>query len=226
MTTVLVVEDDPRIASFLVRGLEAEGYETEVAGDGMVAASLLVSGSSRFAVVLRDLGLPGASGEEVLELLRKRDTSVPVIVLTARDAVTDKVHGLDLGANDYVTKPFSFAELLARMRAAIRSTGPVVSTELVVDELRLDLLAKVVWRAGRRIELSQREFALLELLMRNPGRVLPRTRILAEVWQYDFTTESNVVDVYVGYLRRKLDRSGSVPVIETVRGAGYRLVTA
>jgi DNA-binding response OmpR family regulator len=226
MSTVLVVEDDPRIVSFLVRGLAAEGYDTEVAGDGMTAASVLVSDASRFAVVLLDLGLPGTSGEEVLQLLRARDASVPVIVLTARDTVADKVTGLDLGANDYVTKPFSFAELLARIRAAIRSTGPAMATELVVGELRLDLVGKVAWRGGRRIDLSQREVALLELFMRHAGRVLARSRILAEVWQYGFATESNVVDVYVGYLRRKLDRPGLPPAIETVRGVGYRLVNA
>src|SRR5579863_764889 len=220
---VLVVEDDRRIASFLVKGLEAEGYETEVVDDGARAVSVLIARSSDFDLVLLDLGLPRASGEDVLRLLRGSNTRLPVIVLTARDGERDKIHGLDLGANDYVTKPFSFAELLARVRAALRSSQPPSPTELASGDLRLDLVTKVAWRAGRRIELTPKEWTLLEVFLRSPNRVLSRGEILRAVWNVDFVMESNVVDVYIGYLRRKIDRPGLQPMIKTVRGAGYRL---
>ncbi len=221
---MLVVEDDQRIASFLVKGLEAEGYETEVVDDGARAVSVLIAQSSGFDLVLLDLGLPRASGEDVLRLLRAGNTRLPVIVLTARDGERDKIHGLDLGANDYVTKPFSFAELLARVRAALRSSQPPSPTELAFGDLRLDLVTKVAWRAGRRIELTPKEWSLLEVFLRSPNRVLSRGEILKAVWNVDFEMESNVVDVYIGYLRRKIDRPGLEPMIKTVRGAGYRLV--
>ncbi len=221
---ILIVEDDPRIVSFLAKGLQAEGYVTSAVADGAEAAAALRSGAEQFDLVLLDLGLPTTSGEDVLRLLRARSGALPVIILTARDETADKVRGLDLGANDYVTKPFSFAELLARIRATVRSASQPASAELVVGDLRLDLLTKVATRAGRRIELSPKEWSLLELFMRRPNHVLTRTRILEEVWQYGFETGSNVVDVYVGYLRKKLNRPGLEPLILTVRGAGYRLV--
>lgn len=151
---ILVVEDDERISSFLVKGLESEGFETLVVDDGARAVSVLLAEGATLDLVLLDLGLPRASGEDVLRLLRAGDAHLPVIVLTARDELIDKVKGLDLGANDYVTKPFAFAELLARIRAALRSTQPVTPTELEAGELRMDLLARVAWRAGRRIELA------------------------------------------------------------------------
>jgi DNA-binding response OmpR family regulator len=172
---------------------------------------------------LLDLGLPDGSGVEVLRRIRQRRTDVSVIILTARTEVADKVQGLDLGANDYVTKPFAFEELLARIRAALRTAAQPTTTELVVGDLRLDLLTKVAWRAGQRIDLAPREWALLELFMRNPTHVLTRQRILNQVWDYGFDAGSNVVDVYVGYLRRKLNRLGLPTLIQTVRGAGYRL---
>jgi DNA-binding response OmpR family regulator len=221
--TLLIVEDDPRIASFLVKGLAAEGYATAVAADGDLALRRLALGG--YDLVLLDLGLPGTSGEDVLRQLRRRSPDLPVIILTARGEVVDKVRGLDLGANDYVTKPFVFEELLARIRAALRTAGQRVPTELVVGDLRLDLLTKVAWRSGRRIELSPREWSLLELLMRHPTHVLSRARIANEVFGYDFDPGSNVVDVYVGYLRRKLNHPGEAPLIKTVRGAGYRFVS-
>ena len=220
---LLIVEDDPRIASFLVKGLAAEGYATAVAADGDLALRRLALGG--YDLVLLDLGLPGTSGEDVLRQLRRRSPDLPVIILTARGEVVDKVRGLDLGAIDYVTKPFVFEELLARIRAALRTAGQRVPTELVVGDLRLDLLTKVAWRSGRRIELSPREWSLLELLMRHPTHVLSRARIANEVFGYDFDPGSNVVDVYVGYLRRKLNHPGEVPLIKTVRGAGYRFVS-
>jgi len=221
---VLIVEDDLRIASFLDKGLRAEGYTTTTAGTAEQASVALESAGTDVDVVLLDLGLPDESGLEVLRRVRRRDSTLPVLVLTARTEVADKVAGLDLGANDYVTKPFSFEELLARIRAAVRSSGQPTATQLVVGDLRLDLLTKLAYRAGRLIELAPREWALLELFMRHPRHVLTRARILNQVWEYGFDPGSNVVDVYVGYLRKKLNRPGLTPLIHTVRGAGYRLL--
>jgi DNA-binding response OmpR family regulator len=221
---VLIVEDDERIATFLERGLRAEGYVTSVAGGSGDATDQLDLWRDAISLVLLDLGLPDGSGEDVLRRVRRRDGTVPVIILTARAEVEDKVRGLDLGANDYITKPFAFEELLARIRATMRSSEQPSTTELIVEDLRLDLLSKVAWRAGRRIDLAPREWALLELFMRHPTHVLSRSRILSQVWEYSFDPGSNVVDVYVGYLRRKVNRSGLRPLIQTVRGAGYRLL--
>lgn len=220
---VLIVEDDPRIASFLDKGLRAEGYVTSIATNAVEANTYAEAFDTDLSLVLLDLGLPDGSGTSVLQRLRQRQSDVPVIILTARSDVIDKVRGLDLGANDYVTKPFVFEELLARVRAALRTSAQPTTTELVVGDLRLDLLTKVGWRAGQRIELAPREWALLELFMRSPTHVLTRQRILNQVWEYGFDAGSNVVDVYVGYLRRKLNRAGLEPLLHTVRGAGYRL---
>ena len=223
---ILIAEDDPAIVSFLVKGLKAEGYSTAVAPDGLEASRLLSSSLEVFDLVLLDLGLPGLSGLEVLSRLRQRDAALPVIVLTARAEVVDKVRGLELGANDYVTKPFSFAELLARIRATVRAASQPTTNELVVEDLRLDLFTKVAWRGERRIDLAPREWALLELFMRHPNHVLSRTRILNEVWEYGFDPGNNIVDVYVSYLRKKINFEGATPLILTVRGAGYRLVAS
>ena len=220
---VLIVEDDPRIASFLDKGLRAEGYVTSIATNAVEANTYADAFAADLGLILLDLGLPDGSGTDVLQRLRQRQSDVPVIILTARSDVSDKVRGLDLGANDYVTKPFVFEELLARVRAALRTSAQPTTTELVVGDLRLDLLTKVAWRAGQRIELAPREWALLELFMRSPTHVLTRQRILNQVWEYGFDAGSNVVDVYVGYLRRKLNRAGLEPLLHTVRGAGYRL---
>ena len=221
---VLVVEDDQRIVTFLAKGLRAEGYTTTVAFDNQSAKALVDVLAHEISLMLLDLGLPDGSGEDVLRRLRRHNPTVPVIILTARAEIGDKVRGLDIGANDYVTKPFAFKELLARIRAAIRSAEQPTTTELVVADLRLDLLSKVAWRTGQRIELAPREWALLELFMRHPTHVLSRSRILSQVWEYSFDPGSNVVDVYIGYLRRKLNRTGLPPLIQTVRGAGYRLL--
>ena len=221
---ILIVEDDPRIVSFLRKGLAAEGYAVTVAGDGDEAVALAETPGAEFDLVLLDLGLPGTDGRAVLGILRSRRPSVPVVILTARDEVSQKVWGLDAGAADYVTKPFSFEELLARIRAALRARDQTTSRELIVADLRLDLLTKVAWRAGRRIDLAPREWALLEYLMRHPHQILSRAQILNHVWTYDHDPGSNIVDVYVGYLRRKLNRPGLSPLVESVRGAGYRLV--
>ena len=222
---ILIAEDDPAIVSFLVKGLKAEGYATAVAATGEEANNFLASPHENFDLVLLDLGLPGMTGVDVLTTLRQRDAALPVIILTARAEVADKVRGLELGANDYVTKPFSFAELLARIRATLRSASQPTTNELVVGDLRLDLFTKVAWRGERRIDLAPREWALLELFMRHPTHVLSRTRILNEVWEYGFDPGNNIVDVYVSYLRKKINFDDVAPLILTVRGAGYRLVT-
>ncbi len=220
---ILIVEDDRGITSFLEKGLRAEGYATEVASTPPEARAAL-DGAERADLVLLDLGLPGGDGVDVLRWMRSHGHTLPVIILTARSEVAHKVEGLNAGANDYVTKPFSFDELLARVRAVLRTAEQPSSSEIVVGDLRLDLLTKVAWRAGQRIELAPREWALLELFMRHPHQVLSRAQILSSVWDYSFETGSNVVDVYVGYLRRKLNTPGLEPLLVTVRGAGYRFV--
>ena len=221
---ILLVEDDTRIAAFLEKGLRAEGYVTTRARDVAEAEGATAMFGSEIDLVLLDLGLPDGSGEDLLRHVRGDGWVTPVIILTARGEIRDKVRGLDLGANDYVTKPFAFEELLARIRAVLRRPDQAAATELVIGDLRLDLLSKVAWRAGRRIELSPREWALLELFMRHPTHVLSRTRILSQVWDFSFDPGSNIVDVYVGYLRKKLNRPGLEPLIQTVRGAGYRFM--
>ena len=220
---ILVVEDDQRIVSFIQKGLGAEGYATSAAADGNIALEMLRRSGPGFDLVLLDLGLPGLSGEEVLAVLRRHAPRLPVIILTARATVQEKVRGLNLGAIDYVTKPFSFEELLARIRSALRTSNQSVATELVVGDLSLDLLTKVAQRGPRRIALAPREWALLELFMRHPQHVITRARILNEVFGYDFDPGTNVVDVYVAYLRKKLNFPNEEPLIKTVRGAGYRL---
>ena len=220
---ILIVEDDEGIAAFLAKGLKAEGYATAVARDGDEALALAAASADNLDLVLLDLTLPGTDGLSVLRTWRAQRLGVPVIVLTARGETADKVRGLDTGADDYVTKPFAFEELLARVRAALRSVEQRSSTELVVGDLRLDLLTKVAWRAERRVELAPKEWALLELFMRHPDQLLSRAQILARVWDYDFDPGTNVVEVYVSYLRRKLNQQGLPPLIHTVRGAGYRL---
>jgi DNA-binding response OmpR family regulator len=223
---ILVVEDDPRIVSFVQKGLADEGYQSTAAYDGDQAMREVSRGLTEYDVVLLDLGLPGISGDDVLAAIRRRAPHVPVIVLTARAELVDKVRGLDQGAADYVTKPFSFEELLARLRAVVRASGAQVLTTLRVDDLELDLHTKVATRDGRRIELTPREWSMLELFMRHPTHVVTRARLENEVFGYDFDAGSNIVDVYVGYLRRKLNASGERPFIKTVRGAGYRFVDA
>lgn len=221
---ILVVEDDRRITSFLEKGLTAEGHSVTSAADANEAEAILATTGDRLDLLLLDLGLPGGDGEDILRRLRRRGSKLPVIVLTARAEVADRVRGLDAGANDYVTKPFAFEELLARIRAVRRVVEAPSNTEMIVGDLRYDSLSKVAWRAGQRIDLAPREWALLEMFMEHPTRVLTRAHILSRVWQYDMDPGTNVVDVYVGYLRRKLNRPGLQPLIQTVRGAGYRLM--
>jgi DNA-binding response OmpR family regulator len=218
MNRVLIAEDEPRIASFLEKGLRAAGYVTTVVSNGVDAASY--AHSDDFDLMILDLGLPGQDGLAVLAQLRARGDRMPVIVLTARDAVPDRVTGLDLGADDYLTKPFSFEELLARVRARLRDQGRATSTELTAGALRLDLMRRTAVVAGREVELTAKEFLLAETLARHPGQVLSREQLLDRVWGLGHDPGSNVVDVYIGYLRRKL----GAELIQTVRGMGYRLV--
>jgi DNA-binding response OmpR family regulator len=223
MARILIVEDEQRIASFVAKGLKAEGHGVEVATDGPRGLDEALGGD--FDLMILDIGLPGMSGFDVLDQLRAQGSRMPVIVLTARDSVTDTVSALDGGADDYMSKPFRFAELLARVRVRLRQAQDVVGPaddELRVGDLRLDLRTRRATVAGREVDLSTREFALAEMFLRNPGQVLSREQLLDHVWGYDFDPGSNVVDVYVGYLRRKLGTSA----ISTVRGVGYRLETS
>jgi len=218
---VLVVEDEIKMAALLRRGLEREGYAVDVAGDGPEA--LWATGEVAYDAVLLDAMIPEPDGYEVCRTLRARGKWMPVLLLTARDAVADRVRGLDAGADDYLTKPFAFAELFARLRALVRRGASVRPTVLATGDLRLDPARRRVARGGTEIDLSAKEFALLELLMRHTDEVLTRTTILEHVWDFAYAGTSNVVDVYVRYLREKIDRPFGRASLETVRGAGYRL---
>ena len=218
---ILLIEDEDRIASFVSKGLAAEGHHVERASTASGGAALALTYD--FDVVLLDLMLPDAHGRDALARIREARPDVPVIVVSALGEVEDKVELLDLGADDYLVKPFAFAELAARVRAAGRQ-GQISGRELTVGDLTLDTRTRLATRAQDiRADLPSREFALLEYLMRHAGQVLSRQQLLDAVWGIDFDSESNVVDVYVGYLRRKLDRPSEPSVIETVRGAGYRV---
>jgi DNA-binding response OmpR family regulator len=219
---ILVVEDEPAIADFLRRGLQAEGYAVDCAHDGLEGERRALSGE--VDLVILDVMLPERDGMEVLDTIRARKPALPVIMLTARGEVEEKVSALDSGANDYVTKPFSFDELAARVRAHLRSPEQGRATELSVGGIRLDFLTRRVERAGMPVTLSAREFELLAYFMRHPGQVLSKQQILSAVWGYDFDPGTNVVEVYVGYLRRKLAANGGPAPIETLRSVGYRLV--
>ena len=218
---VLVVEDGIKMASLIRRGLREEGFAADVAVKGEDA--LWMAGATEYDAIVLDVMLPGIDGFETCRRLRSDGVWAPVLMLTARDSVEDRVSGLDTGADDYLTKPFSFAELLARLRALARR-GPVGQpTVLRTGDLYLDPAARSVGRGDTEVDLSAKEFALLETFMRNPGRVLDRLQLLEHAWDYDYENRSNVVDVYVRYLREKIDRPFGVESIETVRGAGYRL---
>jgi DNA-binding response OmpR family regulator len=217
---ILIVEDEKRIASFVAKGLRAEGHAPTVVGDGEAGLDEALSGA--FDLVVLDIGLPGMDGFEVLDQLRSQGSHVPVIVLTARDSVTDTVTALDTGADDYMPKPFRFAELMARIRLRLRQGGPSGGggheDVLAVGSVRLDRRTRRATVGGTELDLSAREFTLAEIFMLNPGQVLTREQLLDHVWGFDFDPGSNVVDVYVGYLRRKFGSQA----ITTVRGVGYR----
>jgi two-component system OmpR family response regulator len=218
---VLVVEDEVKMASLIRRGMREEGLAADVAIKGEVA--LWMAQATGYDAIVLDVMLPGIDGFETCRRLREEGIWAPVLMLTARDAIDDRVAGLDGGADDYLTKPFSFVELLARLRALARR-GPVEQgTVLEAGDLRLDPAGHRAWRGNDEISLSAKEFALFETFMRRPGEVLSRFQLLEHAWDYEYENRSNVVDVYVRYLREKVDRPFGVESIETVRGAGYRL---
>jgi two-component system copper resistance phosphate regulon response regulator CusR len=217
MSRILIVEDEQRIASFLEKGLRANGFATTVATDGDEGAALARTG--RYDLLILDIGLPGIDGFQVLRELREAGSALPVVILTARDSVQDTVAGLEGGADDYITKPFRFEELLARVRVRLRGDRAPEETVLKAGTAALDLRTRRLSVEGIDADLSAREFALAEMFFRHPGQVLSREQLLSQVWGYDFDPRSNVVDVYVGYLRKKLGKKR----IASVRGMGYRL---
>jgi two-component system OmpR family response regulator len=218
---VLVVEDELKMAGLIRRGLVEEGHAADVASTGEDA--LWMAQAHPYEAIVLDVMLPSLSGFETCRRLRNSGVWAPVLMLTARDAVEDRVAGLDAGADDYLAKPFSFAELLARLRALARRGGVERPAELEVGDLRLDPASRRAWRGGQEIALSPKEFALLETFMRRPGQVLSRLQLLEHAWDFAYENRSNVIDVYVRYLREKVDRPFDTTSIETVRGVGYRL---
>jgi DNA-binding response OmpR family regulator len=219
---ILVVEDERKVANFIRQGLEEESHAVTVASDGAEALERLLEESTYDLVVL-DLVLPKRDGLSVLRELREHRLTMPVLILTARDQVADKVAGLDLGADDYLTKPFAFDEFLARVRTLLRRSGGERLAVLQLDDLVLDPATRAVSRGGRRVDLTPREYALLEYFLRSAGRVLTRPLIAQHVWGIDFDPESNIVDVYVGYLRKKIDKDAERRLLHTLRGVGYVL---
>ena len=217
MSRVLIAEDEPRLSSFLEKGLKANGFVTTVVEDGHIAS--LVARDDEFDLMILDIGLPGMDGFHVLSKIRNRGQRLPVIFLTARDELDDKITGLEGGADDYMTKPFRFEELLARVRVRLRDDGSREQSRLEAGGITLDLRTRQAGVDGGQVTLTAREFTLLETFMRHAGQMLSREQLLSHVWGYDYDPGSNVVDVYIGYLRRKLGDES----IETVRGMGYRL---
>ena len=217
---ILVVEDEKRIADFLSRGLESAGYAVDVAGEGTAAIDMVHA--TEYDLIILDLGLPDVDGLTVLQKIRNRKTSPPVLILSARDQVDDRVKGLEGGADDYLVKPFAFVELLARVRVLLRRGQPTPE-RLQVGDLTLDCIRRKVTRSGENVELAPKEFSILEYLMRNRGRPLSRTMIVEHVWDMDYDGLTNIVDVYIRHLRSKIDDKWPVKMIQTVRGIGYML---
>ncbi len=218
---ILVVEDEHSIARFVQQGLQEAGYAVDLVNDGESGLSYALSAD--YDVLILDIMLPRLDGLQLLRELRSAGKRTPALMLTARDTVDDRVQGLDAGADDYLVKPFAFPELLARVRALLRRPPLQTNTVLAVGNLEMDTARRLVNRDERQIELSPREYAVLEYLMRHPNQALTRTQIGEHVWNMDYYHESNVVDVYIGYLRRKIDQDSDFPLIQTVRGVGYRI---
>ncbi len=218
---ILVVEDEKKVASFIKRGLEEESYVVETAGDGEEGLSMAIE--KKFDLIILDWMLPKRDGMSFLKELRERSMATPVLMLTAKDTVEDIVVGLETGSDDYLTKPFAFAELLARVKALIRRSEMDRGAELHFADLRIDPVTHKVWRGEKEIDLTAKEYGLLEYFMRNPNQVLTRTMIADHVWDYTFDSFTNIIDVYVNYLRKKIDRDATVKLIHTVRGVGYIL---
>jgi len=218
---ILVIEDEQKVANFIKQGLKEEGYSVDVACDG--EEGYFLTKGNEYDVVILDLMLPKMDGITLCKKLRAEKITTPILMLTAKDSVKDKVAGLDSGANDYLTKPFSFEELFARIRVLLRKDQAATPTKLQVDDLVLDLLTHKVSRAGREIPLTNKEYALLEYLMRNVGSIVTRTMISEHVWDINFDTFTNVIDVYVNYLRNKIDKGYKKKLIHTIRGRGYMI---
>jgi len=216
---LLVVEDEKKVASFIKKGLEEEGYAVDLASDGETGLSMALD--RIHDLVILDLNLPKMDGLSILKQMRDQKTSTPVLLLTVRASIEDRVLGLDTGADDYLSKPFAFQELLARVRALLRRQADAQPPYLQIADLRLDPAQRVVYRGEQKIDLTPKEFALLDYFMRNQDRVLTRTMIAEHVWDYNFDTETNVIDVYVNYLRKKIDTDRDSKLIHTVRGVGY-----
>ena len=221
---ILVVEDEPKVASFIKKGLEQEHYAVDVAADGDEGENL--AEANAYDCIVLDILLPRKSGIEVLKNLRKKNVSTPILILTAKDSVEDRVTGLNNGSDDYLVKPFAFAELLARIRALLRRSSSEFQAELRADDLVMDIPRRKVFRAGREVDLSNKEFALLEYLLRNKNQVVTRNMIIEHVWDMSFDSFTNVVDVYINFLRNKIDRAYDRKLIHTVRGVGYTLKTS
>ncbi|MFN3395187.1 MAG: response regulator [Thermodesulfovibrionales bacterium] len=220
---LLLVEDERNVAAFIKKGLEEEFYSVDIAEDG--SEGLLMALSNDYDLIILDIMLPGMNGVEVCKKIREKDRRVPILMLTAVDSVESKVQGLESGADDYLTKPFAFSELLARIKALLRRVPDTIN-ELTIDDLRMELLSRRVYRGDREITLTPKEFSLLEYLLRNKGRVLSRTQIIENVWGYNFDPGSNVVDVHIKFLREKIDSASERKLIHTIRGAGYILKAA
>jgi two-component system, OmpR family, copper resistance phosphate regulon response regulator CusR len=218
---LLVIEDEEKVARFIVKGLTAERFAVDVAANG--SSGLELAQTYSYDLIILDLMLPGLNGTEVLRLIRRQNEQVPVLVLTARDALTDKVRHFEIGADDYLTKPFAFAELLVRIKALLRRGAVNRANVLRIADLEMDRLTQHVKRSGQKIELTAKEYALLEYLMLNAGRVVSRTMIIEHVWDQSFDGATNIVDVYVRHLRNKVDDPHEHKLIRTVRGAGYAI---
>ena len=218
---ILVVEDEKKVASFIKKGLEEEHYAVDIAYDG--EKGLALAQINEYDLILLDIMLPRLDGMEVLKQIRRNGSNMPILMLTAKDSVEDIVSGLDGGSDDYLTKPFSFAELVARVRALLRRKAREKTDILTVDDLSLSTSTHRVKRGGREIELTPKEYALLEYFMRNPNRILTRTLITEHVWDYHFDPETNVIDVYVNYLRKKIDQGFEKKLFHTIRGSGYMM---
>ena len=218
---ILVVEDEKKVASFIKRGLEEEGFAVDLAHDGEEGVSMATD--RPYDLILMDVMLPKMDGLSAIKTLRQNNIQTPVLCLTAKDAVDDIVSGLDSGSDDYLTKPFAFAELVSRTKALIRRNAHDRGAELVFADIRLDPVSHKVWRANQEIDLTSKEYSLLEYFMRNPNQALSRTMIAEQVWDYTFDTFTNIIDVYVNYLRKKIDRNFDKKLIHTVRGVGYIL---
>ncbi|PLX95547.1 MAG: DNA-binding response regulator [Desulfuromonas sp.] len=218
---ILVVEDEKKVASFIKRGLEEENFSVDIAANG--EEGLYMAESNHYDLILMDIMLPKKDGLTVIKELRAKEVTSPVLCLTAKDSVEDIVAGLDSGSDDYLTKPFAFAELLARVKALVRRGAKDRGAEIYFADLRLDPVTHKVWRSDKEIDLTAKEYGLLEYFMRNPNQVLTRTMIAEHVWDYTFDSFTNIIDVYVNYLRKKIDKDYNKKLIHTIRGVGYVL---